>query len=80
MKFTSKLYWYFSQFIFLTLPSALIRFIGVPTISQRLTHPGEHQSKEEVPSKHLLNQTLKDLLIKFYDPFNQLLQQFIEGT
>jgi hypothetical protein len=57
-----------------------IRFIGVPTISQRLTHPGEHQSKEEVPSNHLLNQTLKDLLIKFYDPFNQLLQQFIEGT
>jgi hypothetical protein len=59
--------------------NGVYRFLGAPTLKRKFLGIYGHESRQEVPEEHQLNETMKILLLRYYQPFNQLLREFMEG-
>lgn len=55
------------------------RYLGLPKVKS-LLESDEHETvtKTKLPKEHLLNDTVRAKLIDFFDPFNRLLQEFLQ--
>ena len=55
----------------------MFSFLGIPPLLSKIEPSDEHETEKTIPVEHQLNEKMKQRLMDYYRPFDQLLQQLI---